>query len=94
MTEFNYRYSHQNDAQVFVGIELKKGKKERDAILESFQKSNYPVVDLTDNEMAKIHVRHMVGGKAHHGQHEKCYRVQFLKNQVHFLTFETVRALL
>lgn len=58
VTEFNYRYSGPADAHVFVGIR----SLERQGILADLSKSGYPVEDLTENEVAKLHIRHMVGG--------------------------------
>ena len=76
VTEFNYRYNSTDKAQIFVGVELKEGSRSRDLLLEKLQKNDYPVVDLTDNEMAKLHIRYMVGG---HGQgvEERLFRFQF-----------------
>jgi len=62
ITEFNYRYAHDDKAHVFAGIQLSEGFAEKDELIEKLIAKKYPVVDLTDNEMAKIHVRHLVGG--------------------------------
>jgi threonine dehydratase len=64
ITEFNYRYSDGRAAHLFVGVGLRGGKAERASILETIRASGYPVVDLTDDEMAKVHVRFMVGGRS------------------------------
>ena len=64
ITEFNYRYADQTDANIFVGVQLQEGDAERLAIVSTLEELGYPVVDMTDNEMAKVHVRHMVGGCA------------------------------
>ena len=63
ITEFNYRFSSTNEAHIFVGIRLKQGKSELEALLASLQNENYQCFDLSDNELAKLHVRHMVGGR-------------------------------
>lgn len=77
VTEFNYRYSDANEAKVFAGIRLRNGETEKDEITSCLLKAGYPVVDLTDNEMAKLHVRHMVGGKAASVNNEVVYRFEF-----------------
>jgi threonine dehydratase len=63
VTEFNYRYSDTEAAHLFVGVGLRGGAAERARIVETIRASGYPVVDLTDDEMAKVHVRFMVGGR-------------------------------
>ena len=62
VTEFNYRYSDSRSANVFVGVQLSEGAAERKRIVDDLRNSSFTVEDLTDNEMAKLHVRHMVGG--------------------------------
>jgi len=64
ITEFNYRYSDDNDAMVFVGLQLSKGIEEKNKIVTSLVNGKYDVCDMTDNELAKLHVRYMVGGHA------------------------------
>ncbi len=78
ITEFNYRYADVDQAHVFVGIQLRDGAEERNQVIEDLRQRGYPVVDLTDDEMAKVHVRHMVGGRGH-GKvaHEIVYRFEF-----------------
>jgi threonine dehydratase len=63
VTEFNYRYSDPEAAHLFVGVGLRGASAERAAIVERIRASGYGVVDLTDDEMAKVHVRFMVGGR-------------------------------
>jgi threonine dehydratase len=63
MTEFNYRYSDKSDAYVFTGITI-KSEKERISFAKQVQKNGFDVLDLTDNELAKTHIRYMVGGKS------------------------------
>ena len=62
ITEFNYRFGDDRDAQIFVGISVAAGGGDRQELVETPQKMEYPVADFTDNEMAKLHIRHMVGG--------------------------------
>lgn len=64
VTEFNYRYSTAEEAHVFVGIRLSEGEAERDALIQGLRAHGYAVVDMSANEMAKMHVRFMVGGRA------------------------------
>jgi threonine dehydratase len=73
ITEFNYRYADQDEANIFVGVQLKNGDAERLAIVEMLKKLKYPIVDLTDNEMAKVHIRHMVGGSSPNIKNEVVY---------------------
>lgn len=77
ITEFNYRYSDSNKAVVFVGVRTEGGAAEKDAIIANLQAHNYAVQDMTDNEMAKLHLRYMVGGHAKGVENEVLYRFQF-----------------
>ena len=77
ITEFNYRYSDTRKAHIFVGVELRHGMKERAELLEKLQDLGYPLVDLSDNELAKLHVRHMVGGSAARIEDERLFRFEF-----------------
>ncbi len=77
ITEFNYRYDDNNSAQIFCGIELRDGAKEHLVIVNSLIEKGYKVVDLSDNEMAKLHVRHMVGGHAPQVEDEQIYSFVF-----------------
>lgn len=90
ITEFNYRYADDKNAQVFVGVRLgEHGLKEKERLIQRLLEKGYPVVDLTDNEMAKTHVRHMVGGHSHKPLNEHVYRVEFPERPgalLHFLT--------
>ena len=77
ITEFNYRFADSDDARIFVGLELRQGRRERDGLLSTLESEGFPVVDMTDNELAKIHVRYMVGGHGDPGLDEKLYRFFF-----------------
>ncbi len=77
VTEFNYRYADPKQAHVFAGIQLNRGAEEKNELIAQLRKRDYPVVDLTDNEMAKLHVRYMVGGRAAHVLDETLYRFEF-----------------
>ncbi len=77
VTEFNYRFGDAARARIFVGVELRAGAAERQAILDGLVGADYPVMDLSDDEMAKLHVRHMVGGLAPGLTDERLYRFEF-----------------
>jgi len=77
VTEFNYRYSDAARAHIFVGVELHRGKGERAELLALLNAAGYPVQDLSDNEMAKLHVRHMVGGRSTGVDNERLFRFEF-----------------
>ena len=88
ITEFNYRYSDDNDAQVFAGVQLRDGMKERKELIVRLKNKKYPVLDMTDNEMAKMHVRHLVGGRAAL-KNEVLYRFEFPERPGALLDFLT-----
>jgi threonine dehydratase len=77
ITEFNYRYSDSRKAHVFVGVELRHGADEHAELIESLTKLGFPLADFSDNEMAKLHVRHMVGGSAAKIENERIFRFEF-----------------
>ena len=77
VTEFNYRYSDEKAAQVFVSLALNNGRTERDELLSMIAAAGFMVRDMTDNEMAKLHVRYMVGGHARGLADERLYRFEF-----------------
>ncbi|QKI89466.1 threonine ammonia-lyase, biosynthetic [Thiomicrorhabdus xiamenensis] len=89
ITEFNYRFSDDNQAVVFVGVRTEGGKPEREAIVQELRERNYPVEDMTDNEMAKLHLRHMVGGHANGLPDELLYRFEFPERPGALLNFLT-----
>jgi len=89
ITEFNYRYSDNNEAQVFTGIKLNDGDTEKQLMMDELQQQGYTVLDLTDNELAKVHLRFMVGGHAQNINDERLYRFSFPEKPgalLHFLT--------
>lgn len=77
VTEFNYRYSGGDEAHVFVGLQLKGGAEEREKILQLLAVAGFPVVDLTGNEVAVLHTRHMVGGRSPQLTGERMFRFEF-----------------
>ncbi|WP_061240137.1 threonine ammonia-lyase, biosynthetic [Ectopseudomonas composti] len=64
ITEFNYRYHTGSEAHIFVGVQTHPENDPRQALVEGLRAQGFPVLDLTDNELAKLHTRHMVGGHA------------------------------
>jgi len=64
VTEFNYRYADPERAHIFVGVKTGGGGDEREEIMSSLREAGYEVMDMTDNEMAKLHIRYLVGGHA------------------------------
>lgn len=88
ITEFNYRYSDAKEAQVFTGVQISNGDKEKQEIMDTLQKQGYKVLDLSDNELAKVHLRFMVGGHAQGITDEVLYRFSFPERPgalLHFL---------
>ena len=77
ITEFNYRYADEKKAHIFVGVELSNGMSERRFLIDRLRSSGFPVEDLSDNEMAKLHVRHMVGGRSPAISNERMFRFEF-----------------
>jgi len=76
VTEFNYRYGREEEAHIFVGVGLSQGAKQREEILKRLTGAKLAVTDMTQNEMAKLHVRFMVGGRAPADQ-ERIVRFEF-----------------
>lgn len=77
ITEFNYRYTENSKAHIFVGVQLSRGMEERTELLDEIRAQGFPVEDLSDNEMAKLHVRHMVGGRSVGISNERLFRFEF-----------------
>ena len=77
VTEFNYRYAGPGSAQIFVGLALSGGRAEKDALLATLRAADFKVTDMTDDEMAKLHVRYMVGGHARGLADEHLFRFEF-----------------
>lgn len=89
ITEFNYRYSDSKVAQVFVGIGLKQSNNQN-YIIKSLTDNGYKVDNISNNDLAKLHIRHMVGGKPPSTiKNEKLYRFQFPERPRALLDFLT-----
>ena len=77
ITEFNYRYHTDREAHIFVGVQTHPENDPRQALVEGLRAQGFPVLDLTDNELAKLHIRHMVGGHAAGVGNEMVLRFEF-----------------
>ncbi|MDV2318847.1 threonine ammonia-lyase, biosynthetic [Vibrio cholerae] len=77
VTEFNYRYSDDQLANIFVGVRLVGGPDELKSIIHELRQSGYPVQDLSDDEMAKLHIRYMIGGRPSKPLTERLYSFEF-----------------
>jgi threonine dehydratase len=87
VTEFNYRYARDNEAHIFVGVGLGEPK-QRIELLDRLRKAALSVLDLTHDELAKLHVRFMVGGRAP-VEHERLFRFEFPERPGALLQFLT-----
>jgi threonine dehydratase len=76
VTEFNYRLSGRSQAHIFVGIATESAQ-HREQVAETLRVAGYPAVDLTGDEVAKLHIRYMVGGRSSSAQDERLYRFEF-----------------
>jgi threonine dehydratase len=77
ITEFNYRYHTDREAHIFVGVQTHPVTDPKHALIASLTSQGFPVLDLTDNELAKLHIRHMVGGHAERVSDEVVLRFEF-----------------
>jgi len=76
ITEFNYRFADQTEAHIFVGVAM-TNQTESAALVHDLNTQGLPALDLSENEMAKLHLRHLVGGRAPEAEHEVVYRFEF-----------------
>jgi threonine dehydratase len=76
ITEFNYRYADPKEAHVFVGVSV-RNRDEALKLIQDLKKNGLATEDLSNNEMAKLHIRHLVGGHAHEVKNEILYRFEF-----------------
>lgn len=89
ITEFNYRYGSSDDAHIFVGVQLRHGVQEKNQLLENLRDKGYRAIDLSNDEVAKMHIRYMIGGHAPGITDELLYRFEFPERSgalLHFLT--------
>jgi len=89
ITEFNYRYADPDEAHIFVGIKLQEGEQEMAGLIQTLQAEDYQVHDLTNNEIAKLHLRYMVGGKPSKPLQEKLFSFAFPEHPGALLKFLT-----
>ncbi|MGI9285647.1 MAG: threonine ammonia-lyase, biosynthetic [Pseudomonadales bacterium] len=87
ITEFNYRYADAKQAHIFVGVQIKPDDDDRAQLIGGLQRKGYPVLDLTDNEIAKLHIRYMVGGRVTSVGQEALYRFTFPERPAALLDF-------
>lgn len=90
ISEFNYRFASDDAAHIFVGIKFEDAEKQKPSMINMLTKEDYPVADLSDNEMAKLHVRHMVGGRSPQLIDELIYRFEFPERPGALLKFLSV----
>lgn len=76
VTEFNYRIADARQAHVFVGIQI-QSPAEASRIARNFERAGFPTLDLTEDELAKLHIRHLVGGRSPLARDERLYRFEF-----------------
>jgi threonine dehydratase len=86
ITEFNYRYANSKEAHVFVGVQV-KDQSETTKLVATLEKHKLGTLNFTDNEMAKLHVRHLVGGHAPGLQDEILFRFEFPERPGALMTF-------
>jgi threonine dehydratase len=86
ISEFNYRYSDDNLAQIFVGMKVSSDD-DRHELVEELRRKKYTVSDMTENEMAKLHIRHMVGGRSPQVGEEQVFRFEFPERPGALLNF-------
>lgn len=89
VTEFNYRYADREQAHIFVGVQIKPGGEDRQAVIDRLRDAGYPVEDLTDDEMAKLHIRHLGGGRPREQFEEEVYRFEFPERPGALMNFLT-----
>ncbi|CAK7003682.1 threonine ammonia-lyase, biosynthetic [Saezia sanguinis] len=77
VTEFNYRISRANQAQIFTSIATSGAEGESDKITAQLKRAGFPTLDMSDDELAKEHIRYMVGGKGELAKDERLLRFTF-----------------
>ena len=91
VTEFNYRIADSKQAYIFVGIGTQKSS-DSAQIAKTFKKSGFNTIDLTQDELAKTHLRHMVGGRSVLAQNELLYRFEFPEKPGALMSFLSAMA--
>ena len=77
ITEFNYRFADPKAAHIFVGVQVPPDTMDARKLMGALRQHGYATLDMTDNEMAKLHIRHLVGGRAPNAVNEILYRFEF-----------------
>ena len=88
VTEFNYRIADARQAHLFVGVAV-NGREEAKKLVTHFNRHGFKTLDMTENEMAKLHVRHLVGGRSPLAKDERIYRFEFPERPGALMTFLT-----
>jgi threonine dehydratase len=86
LTEFNYRIADEQEAHIFVGVQI-QNRADAVRMVESFEAQGFRTIDLTDDELTKLHLRHMVGGHSPLANHELLYRFEFPERPGALMTF-------
>lgn len=86
VTEFKYRYADDNQAHIFVGVRI-NGEEQKQAILNQLKQNGYNVQDLSDDDIAKTHIRYMIGGRSAKGLNERLYSFEFPEQKGALLNF-------
>nr|WP_290225584.1 threonine ammonia-lyase, biosynthetic [Trichocoleus desertorum] len=88
LTEFNYRISDQKEAHIFVGVQI-QNRADAAKMAQNFENCGFKTIDLTDDELTKLHLRHMVGGHSALAHHELLYRFEFPERPGALMKFVT-----
>ncbi|MBI3716831.1 MAG: threonine ammonia-lyase, biosynthetic, partial [Betaproteobacteria bacterium] len=88
VTEFNYRIADAKVAHLFVGVQI-RSREEAKKLVAHFGRNGFKTLDLSDDEMAKLHVRHLVGGRSPLAQEERIYRFEFPEKPGALMNFLT-----
>ncbi|MBD1863179.1 MULTISPECIES: threonine ammonia-lyase, biosynthetic [Trichocoleus] len=88
LTEFNYRISDQKEAHIFVGLQI-QNRADAAKMAQDFETCGFKTIDLTDDELTKLHLRHMVGGHSALAHHELLYRFEFPERPGALMKFVT-----
>ncbi|PPI88424.1 threonine ammonia-lyase, biosynthetic [Candidatus Pantoea edessiphila] len=87
ITEFSYRYLNTNQAHIFVGVRLTHGIQERNKIINQMISKGYEIIDFSDNEIAKLHIRYMIGGRPLKRLEERLFSFEFPESPGALLKF-------
>ena len=88
LTEFNYRIANEKEAHIFVGVQI-ENRADAAKMVENFESHDLKTIDLTDDELTKLHLRHMVGGHSPLAENELLYRFEFPERPGALMQFVT-----